>query len=45
MWTNAEMVKHEQKTGRKKKYLSTGYASFRCYRYVVSLRMLENFLT
>ena len=45
MWKNAEMVKQEQKTNRQKKYLSTGYASFHCYRYVESLRMLENFLT
>ena len=45
MWTNAEMVKPEQKTNRKKKYLSTGYVSFRRCRYVESLRMLENFLT
>ena len=45
MWTNAEMVKQEQKTNRQKKYLSTGYVSIRRYRYIESLRMLENFLT
>ena len=45
MWTNAEMVKQEQKTNRQKKYLSTGYVSFRRCGYVESLRMLENFLT